>query len=153
MKMANIVIIAVLVLVLVLVFYFKTDNYRGDINCIASLVQHYNGEDINLSLNYIFNEKNGVVNVTGNSQSKPQKSINRKISFTIHRNGNIYYLLSRENFKLPGDNSDDEWLSMYEPVFFVYPNKSIYMSIDKQKNKNYLFMIDAIPTYICKNQE
>lgn len=41
------------------------------------------------------------------------------------------------------------WVNMNR--IFVYPEKSIYIRIDQQGNKCYLFMIDTISSYICKS--
>ncbi|SFO51864.1 FidL-like putative membrane protein [Candidatus Pantoea varia] len=119
--------------------------------CAASLVQHYQDEVYYLSLNYTIRGNFGLVHITGRSDVNPEKIFNRKISFNLQRNGDIYYMLSDKNIKLPDDSFDDEELSLYVPRFFIKPGKDIYIRILKQNNNNFVFMVDSIPTYICKN--
>lgn len=53
----------------------------------------------------------------------------------------------------PDDNVDDSWLEKYEPQFFVYPGKSIYMRINEQHNGNYIFTLGTLPTYVCRGSK
>ena len=41
----------------------------------------------------------------------------------------------------------------YEPQFFVYPGKSIYMRINEQHNGNYIFTLGTLPTYVCRGSK
>lgn len=124
-------------------------NRLDEFSCVASFSQHYENENIDVSLRFMFNGKAGVVSINGRAQSDAKKVFNRKISFTMRRHQYIYYLTSEKNLKFPDDNVDDGWLSQYEPDFFVYPDKSLHIRINQQKSGNYLFMISVLPTYIC----
>jgi hypothetical protein len=90
-----------------------------------------------------------MLSINGRIQSDPRKVINRKISFQVQRKDHVYYLTSERNIKFPDDNIDDVWLEKYEPLFFLYPGKSIYMRITAQSNNRYLFILGTLPTYVC----
>lgn len=123
----------------------QVDNF----NCSASLVQHYSDEAYVLSLNYMIRGNFGLVHITGRSDINPEKIFNRKVSFKLQRNGDIYYMSAIKNIRLPDDNFSDEVMSLYVPAFFVASEKDIYMRVLKQQNKNFIFMVDSIPTYVC----
>lgn len=123
----------------------RIDNF----NCTANLLQHYSDETYYLTLNFIVNDNFGVVHITGRSDKHPKKIVNRKISFKLQRNRDLYYMTSQKNISLPDDNISDEDLSHYIPAFFVTTEKDIYMQIQQQHNKNFLFKIESIPTYVC----
>lgn len=125
-------------------------NSTDDFSCTASLSQHYSDEQIDISLSYAVHGESGIISINGHSKTEPKKIFNRKISFTLSKNENIYHLTSDKNIKFPDDNVDNSWFSQYEPEFFVFEKKNIYMQIIRQKNDNYLFMTDFIPTYVCK---
>jgi len=139
--------------VVAIIYYYWHSNTLDNFSCTASLSQYYSGDIVDVSLIYTVHGTSGIISFNGRSQAHPDKVFNRKISFTMHKEGDIYFMTSKSNLKFPDDNVDDTWLAEHEPVFFVYPDKSIYMRIKKQKNESYLFMTDAIPTYICKSIE
>ncbi|KKB02777.1 hypothetical protein TN98_20100 [Pantoea anthophila] len=56
---------------------------------------------------------------------------------------------AEKNIRLPGDNISDDELSQYFSRFFIASDKDFYIRIIKQKNTNFLFMVNSIPTYIC----
>jgi hypothetical protein len=118
-------------------------------SCQASFVQHHPNETLTLWLNYTLNAKSGMLSINGRIQSDPRKVINRKIAFQVQRKDHVYYLTSEKNIKFPDDNIDDVWLEKYEPLFFLYPGKSIYMRITAQSNNRYLFILGTLPTYVC----
>jgi len=118
-------------------------------NCSATLSQHYRSGNYSLSINYMIRGKFGLVHISGFSDSEPLKIFNRKISFKLQRKSDIFYMMADKNIKLPDDNFDDAELSQIVPRFFVTPGKEIYMRILKQKNNNFVFMVDSIPTYVC----
>lgn len=126
-------------------------HYGHDFTCVANFSQHFSGETYSVLINYMLRGENGVINMTGRSEENPGMTFNRKIAFTLQRKGDLYYMVSEKNIKLPDDNVSDEALSKHEPQFFVYPGKEIYMRIMKQQNGNFLFMVESIPTYVCKN--
>ena len=123
----------------------QMDNF----NCAANLVQHYSDEAYDLSLNYMIRGNFGLVHITGRSESYPEKIFNRKVSFKLQRNGDLFYMVAIKNIRLPDDNFSDEEMSRYVPRFFVTSEKDIYMRVLKQKNNNFVFMVDSIPTYVC----
>ncbi|MGC6389837.1 hypothetical protein ACMV8I_19580 [Ewingella sp. S1.OA.A_B6] len=120
-------------------------------SCAASFSQHYSNESLDVSLNYIFRENVGIININGHATSDPTKVFNRKISFSLQKKQDIYYLISDNNLKFPDDTVEDSWLSQYEPDFFVYANKSIHMRIVQQANGSRIFFIATVPTYVCKS--
>lgn len=122
----------------------------NEFNCVASFSQHYSHESFDISLNYMMRGDSGVVSINGHSREDAEKVFSRKISFHLRQEGDLYYLVSDKNIKLPDDSMDDNVLSQYEPQFFVYPDKEFYIRIVRQKNDNYIFMVDSIPTYVCK---
>lgn len=121
----------------------------SNFSCYAFLTQSYKDEKINVSVGYTLNGGAGIISMNGYSETKPEKKFNRKIYFKVSKHNEIYHMHSIENIKFPDDNVDDEWLSLHEPSFFIYPNKSIYLKIIPLKNKNFLFMTNSIPSYIC----
>lgn len=149
-KIAGVLIgAAILAEAIYLVFPFIQRQGLENFNCAANLVQHYSDETYDLSLNYIIRGNFGLVHITGHSDSNPKKIFNRKVSFKLQRNGDIFYMFSIKNIRLPDDNFSDEEMSRYVPRFFVTSEKDIYMRVLKQKNKNFVFMVDSIPTYMC----
>lgn len=134
---------------LYLVYPYTQRQQMKYFNCSANLVQHYNAEAYELSLNYMIRGNFGLVHITGRSDVDPEKIFNRKVSFRLQRYGDLYYMIAEKNIKLPGDNFNDEELSAYVPHFFITSQKDIYMRILKQSNNNFVFMVDSIPTYIC----
>lgn len=138
-----------LIVVASAIIYFSWTNKPDKFSCVASVSQHYKNENIDISLRFIFRGQAGVVSISGRSKSDFEKVFNRKISFTVRKHQDIYYMISEKNIKFPDDNVNDVWLSQYEPDFFVYPNKSIHTRIEQQANGNYLFMISVLPTFIC----
>jgi hypothetical protein len=134
-----------------LAYSYVQSQQDNDFTCVVNLAQHYNEENYNVSLNYMIRGNSGVINMTGRSEENSDKVFNRKISFNLQRKGDLYYMISKKNIKLPDDNFDDEALSQYEPRFFITQGKEIYVRILKQMNANYLFMMNSIPTYVCNN--
>lgn len=139
--------------VAVLIYSFWHSSTLDNFSCAASLSQHYTHDNVDVSLSYTVRGTSGLISINGRSQANPEKVFNRKISFTMQKEGDVYFMTSKSNLKFPDDNVDDAWLGIHEPDFFVYPDKSIYMRIVQQKNNSYLFMIDTIPTYVCKSIE
>lgn len=120
-------------------------------NCTANQLKHYSNETYYLTLNFIVRSNFGLVHITGHSDKNPEKIVNRKISFKLQRNRDLYYMVSQKNIRLPDDNISDEELSLYVPAFFVTSGSDIYMQILKQNNKNFLFKVESIPTYVCNS--
>ena len=135
----------------VIIYLLWSKDTPGKFSCIASFSQHYSSETIEISLGFMFDGGFGMASINGRSRTEPGKKINRKISFTTKIYGGVYFLNSQSNNKFPDDNVSDDWLSKYEPDFFVFPGKEMHIRIEKQKNKNYLFMVSTLPTYICNN--
>lgn len=132
-----------------LVYPYIERRQMDNFNCAANLVQHYSDEAYDLSLNYMIRGNFGLVHITGRSDTHPERIFNRKVSFKLQRNGDLYYMVSMKNIRLPDDNFSDEDMSLYVPRFFVTSGKDIYMRVLKQKNKSFIFMVDSIPTYLC----
>ena len=135
----------------ILIFGYVQRQHDKDFTCVANLSQHYSDESYNVSLNYMIRGDSGVINMTGRSEENPDRIFNRKISFNLQRKGDLYYMVSEKNIKLPDDNFKDEAVSQYEPNFFITAGKEIYMRIVKQRNDSFLMMVDSIPTYMCNN--
>jgi len=117
--------------------------------CQVNFIQHHPEETLTLWLNYTVDGNNGTLSMNGRVKSDPGKTFNRKIFFQVERKDNVYYMRSVRNIKFPDDDVSDSWLEKYEPLFFIYPNESIYMRIKKQQNDNYLFILGTLPTYVC----
>ena len=122
-------------------------------SCKAILVQHHPNEAVSLWLNYMFDGKSGTLSMNARASSDPNKIVDRKISFRVERKDNVFFLTSEKNVKFPDDNVDDGWLAKYEPQFFVYPDKSIYIRINEQQNGNYIFTLGTLPTYVCRSSK
>ncbi|WP_337039071.1 hypothetical protein [Pantoea anthophila] len=120
-------------------------------NCVANLVEHYSDDIYHLSLNYMIRDNFALAHITGYSEMNPGKVFNRKVSFSLQRNGDIYYMSAEKNIRLPDDNLSDDEISQYLSRFFIASEKEVYMRIIRQKNKNFLFMVNFIPTYICNS--
>lgn len=134
-------------------YYLGYRYYLQPFSCQASLVQHHPGENVSLWLRYTFDGKRGTLSMNGSIKSDPNKSINRKIMFRIKRMDNLFLLTAEQNIKFPNNNVDDAWLEKYEPNFFIYPGKSIYIRINEQQNGNYLFSFGTLPTYVCRSSK
>lgn len=134
-------------------YYLWLRYYVQPFSCQANLVQHHPSETLSLWLNYTFDGKSGTLSMNGSTLSGSNKTIDRKISFQIERKDNVYLLTSEKNMKFPDDNVEDSWLAKYEPQFYVYPEKSIYIRINKQQNGNYLFTLGTLPTYVCRSSK
>jgi hypothetical protein len=132
-----------------LVYPYIEHRQMDNFNCAANLVQHYGDESYNLSLHYMIRGNFGLVHITGRSDKNPTRIFNRKVSFKLQQNNDLFHMLSIKNIRLPDDNFSDEDMSLYVPRFFVTPEKDIYMRVLKQKNKSFIFMVDSIPTYLC----
>lgn len=61
-------------------------------NCVANLVEHYSDDIYHLSLNYMIRDNFALAHITGYSEMNPGKVFNRKVSFSLQRNGDIYYM-------------------------------------------------------------
>ena len=131
-------------------YYLWHRYYVQPFSCQANLVQHHPSETLSLWLNYTFDGKSGTLSMNGSLESDENKIFNRKIFFRVERDDNRYYLTSERNMKFPDDNINDEWLTKYEPLFFVYSGKSIYMRINEQRNGSYIFTLGSLPTYVCR---
>lgn len=131
--------------------YYQWHQYHVQpFSCHANLVQYHPAEVLTFWLNYTFDGNSGTLSMNGRVQNSPNKIIDRKILFQIERKGLVFFLTSEKNMKFPDDNVDDEWLAKYEPHFFIYPGKSIYIHINKQQNGNYVFTLGTLPTYVCR---
>lgn len=131
-------------------YYLWHRYYVQPFSCQANLVQHHPEETLSLWLNYTFDGNSGTLSMNARAQSDPNKVIDRKIPFRVERKDSVFLLTSEKNMKFPDDNVDDEWLAKYEPQFFVYPEKSIYIRINEQQNGNYIFTLGTLPTYMCR---
>ena len=134
-------------------YYLWLRYYPQSFNCKANLIQHHPGEKLSLWLNYAFDGRTGTLSMNSSVQSDENKTFNRKIFFRVERDDNLYYLTSERNLKFPDDNVDDKWLAKYEPLFFVYQGKSIYIRINEQRNGNYIFTLGSLPTYVCRSSK
>ena len=132
-------------------YYLWHRTYVQPFSCQANLVQHHPDETLTVWLNYTFDGKFGTLSMNGRAKSDPGKTIDRKISFRVERKDRLYLLTSEKNMTFPDDNVEDSWLEKYEPQFFVYPGKSIYMHINEQHNGNYIFTLGTLPTYVCRS--
>lgn len=134
-------------------YYLWHRYYIRPFACQVNFVQHHPDETVFLWLNYIVDGRNGILSMNGRVKGDPNKVINRKISFAVERKDSVYYLTAEQNMKFPDDNVDDSWLKKYEPLFFVYRGKSIYMRIKEHQNDNYLFVLGTLPTYVCHSSK
>lgn len=152
-KMLYIIFALITVALMLCTYYLWLRYYPQNFNCRVKLIQHHPGEKLNIWLNYVFDGQTGTLNMNGIVQSDENKTFNRKISFNVERNGNLYRLTSIGNYKFPDNNVNDEWMSKYLPQFFIYSNKSIYIRINKLNNGNYIFAVGTLPTYACINSK
>lgn len=134
-------------------YYLWHRYYVQPFSCQANLVQHHPEEQLTLWLNYIFDGNSGTLSMNGSVDSDPTKNIDRKIFFQVERKDNVFLLTSLRHMKFPDDNVTDNWLEKYEPQFFVYPGKSIYIRINEQQNDNYIFTLGTLPTYVCRSSK
>ncbi|NIY47848.1 hypothetical protein [Cedecea colo] len=139
-----------LALIAALAGYFLWQRfYAREFSCHATLVQHHPNETLNLWLNYSVSGGRGMLSMNGHVQNDPSKKINRKIFFSVRKHNSIYHFHSQKNIRFPDDNVNDSWLEKYEPDFFVYPDKSIYIRIGEQQKGNYHFTFATLPAYVC----
>lgn len=142
-----------LVLSAALASYFLWQRfYSREFSCYANFVQHHPDETLNLWLNYRFSGESGMLSMNGRVQSDPSKKFNRKIFFSVQKHNKLYQLRSERNIRFPDDNVENSWLEKYEPAFFVYPEKNIFIRIREQQNGNYLFIFSTLPAYVCSSQ-
>jgi hypothetical protein len=62
--------------------------------------------------------------MNGYSVNDKTKRFNRKIFFNIQRKNNTYHLTSVTNVIFPDESISSSWLEKYEPLFFIYPQKT-----------------------------
>lgn len=134
----------------VLGYYFWHRYFITPFSCRANFIQHNSDETLYIWLNYTVEGTRGILSMNGHIQSDLNKKIDRKIYFKVQREDGIYIFTSLRNMKFPSDNVNDNWLKGYEPLFFIYPNKEIYIKIEKLRNGNHLFSLEALPTYVCQ---
>ncbi|MEA1063484.1 hypothetical protein [Erwinia sp. HR93] len=144
------IVFSIAITILFISLYNKSQHQQ--FSCTASHVLHAKDASINMLINYTFDKKQGVVNITGNVNyiNGEEKALNRKIIFNYHHEGNSYFLKSETNIVFPEDKIDDKELAQYLPAFLMNKNTSLYLKILRLGNGNYLFFYDPIPTYICK---
>lgn len=130
-------------------YYLWHRHYIQPFACQANFIQHHPDETLSLWLNYTVEGSTGILSMNGRLKSDPQKVLNRKIFFQVERKDSVYTLTSVRNMAFPDDTISNSWLEKYEPLFFIYPNKSIYMRIKPQQNDSYLFILGTLPTYVC----
>ncbi|MEB7540280.1 hypothetical protein NGC37_18420 [Pantoea anthophila] len=128
--------------------YFQRRN-MDSFNCVANIVQHYSDDVYHLSLNYMIRDNFALAHITGRSDMNPEKIFNRKVSFRLQRKGDIYYMAAEKNIQLPDDNLSEDEISQYISRFFIASDKEVYMRIMKQRNDNFIFIVNSIPTYVC----
>lgn len=130
--------------------YFLWQHFYGrEFTCQANFVQHHPDETLNVWLTYSFNKESGILSMNGQAVNDPSKRFNRKIFFSVKRKNRIYDLTSEQHVVFPDDNVDERWLEKYEPMFFVYPHKNIFVRLLEQSNGNYLFIFSRLPAYVC----
>lgn len=130
-------------------YYLWHRHYIQPFSCQANFIQHHRDETLSLWLNYTVEGNSGILSMNGRLKSDPTKTLNRKLFFQIERKDSVYNLTSIRNMKFPDDNISDSWLEKNEPLFFIYPNKNIYMRIKKQQNENYLFIYSGDAADLC----
>ncbi len=124
-----------------------------EFNCVSSYVQHDELSTTNILVNYIFKNKEGYVSIDGSIlfNNGIKKGLSRKIFFTFTRDRNNFVIRSYKNMKFPSDEIDNTNLEKILPLFFIYPDKDIFMRIIPYKNGQYIFFIDPISIYMCKD--
>ncbi|MTH45718.1 hypothetical protein [Intestinirhabdus alba] len=139
-----------LILLLMAIYYFHAGLFKDDeFSCRANFVQHYPDLTLNISLDYHFSGKKGMVSMNGYIVNEPEKIFNRKIYFSYEKNGDIYYLHPEKNVIFPGNNVESKWLEKYEPKFFINSEEDLYLRILEQGDDKRMFIFSTIPTYIC----
>jgi hypothetical protein len=126
---------------------------HDSLSCTANYIQHNDNASINLSIGYDFGERKGTINLMGNLQENNGRkyTLNRKIIFNYYKDGNDYYLKTTESIIFPDDRTNTDTLEKGMPSFFTKKDKSMVLKILKNSESNYLFFIDPVPIYICKN--
>lgn len=133
----------------ILCYFLWQRFYVLEISCQANFVQHHQDDTLEFWLNYKISGDSGILSMIGQSKNDPTKKIDRKVAFSVQENNKAYHFTSQENIKFPDDNVADNWLSKYEPEFFVYSGKSILIVINEQINGGYIFSFSTLPAYIC----
>ncbi|MEF3107860.1 hypothetical protein QFI91_01935 [Raoultella sp. WB_B2P2-3] len=123
-----------------------------EFTCKANFVQHHADENLNVSLTYRISKDSGMLSMNGRSINNEANKFNRKIFFNIEKRNNVYHLHSVTNVVFPDETVNNIWLEKYEPLFFVYPKKDIYVKILEQQN-SYLFIFSTLPAYVCHKQK
>ncbi|QLK23485.1 hypothetical protein [Raoultella ornithinolytica] len=123
-----------------------------EFTCKANFVQHNTDEQLNISLTYRIKKDSGLLSMNGYSVNDKTKRFNRKIFFNIQRKNNTYHLTSVTNVIFPDESISSSWLEKYEPLFFIYPQKDIYVKMIEQQH-SYLFIFSTLPAYVCHKQD
>ena len=100
----------------------------------------------------VINKDSGLLSMNGYSVNDKTKRFNRKIFFNIQRKNNTYHLTSVTNVIFPDESISSSWLEKYEPLFFIYPQKDIYVKMIEQQH-SYLFIFSTLPAYVCHKQD
>lgn len=134
-------------------YYLWSRHSMQSFSCSVNFIQHHTNETLYLWLNYSVAGGSGILSMNGHAQSLPQKNISRKIFFKIQRENDVYHLTSFKIIKFPDDNVEDSWMEKYEPEFFIHSDKSIYISIMEHGTGDYIFILEKLPTYLCRSSK
>lgn len=149
----SIIVVFFVFLIFLIFHFFYRYGSQQSFTCRAWFVQQYDDIELNLSIKFMFKDNYGTAAVNGQSEQKEGggvKKISREIYFIYQGDSEFYFLTSRRNVKYPDDNVTDAWLSKYLPNFYVRTGQDLYLTIHRQKNRNNLFFVDAIPLFNCK---
>lgn len=132
-------------------YYNHTQNQP--FTCRISTEQQNNSAILKLSILFMFKRNYGIATINGQSSDSEGHNlkIRRDIYFNFKKDGDFYPLTSRKIINFPDDNVSNLWIGKYLPSFYVEKDQDLYFIIDKQKNGNYIFIMNSIPLFICKS--
>lgn len=150
-KLASVVLLNLFFATVILISK-KYHMRHTEFSCVSSYVQHDELSTMNILVNYVFKNKEGYISIDGSVlfNNGIRKGLSRKIFFTFSRDKNSFFIRSHKNMRFPTDNIDNSSLEKLLPLFFIYPEKDIFMRIQQEKNGQYIFFIDPISIYMCK---
>ncbi|WP_313081245.1 hypothetical protein [Atlantibacter sp.] len=125
---------------------------RSHFNCVGETLIERPPMKANMVVKYIFNGDNGVAVLRGEIQPENAEpiAVNHNVFFTFTRKGNDYFLISKEVFSSTGGITDTPLLLATLPQFYLRPNVTFYLNINKVSQDGWMFYTSRTPSLYCR---
>jgi hypothetical protein len=118
-------------------------------SCVSQASVYQDKKSVIVSENYIFRGTDGVVETAGTFTDTDGSKIpiSRKFEFSYTQKGDEYTLLSRGDLEKPTERL---LLRSIVPDFFMLSHRGVTVTIKKQMQNGYVFLMDNIPMFYCE---